>query len=591
MTITYTQSKWSLNDLFPSAESLQMEQAFQDVRAQVEEFEKLRPELTPDISAEKFQDLLRRAQSLADLQSRIGNYAMLWFASNTQDQAALNFMARVNQFMAEMGNRTLFFSIWWKDLDQENVNRLMASAGDVHYWLEELRLFKPHTLSEPEEKIINLKDVTGSNALRNLYDTLTNRYTFHLNINGEQKELTRGELMVYVRTSDPELRAQAYQELYRVYGSDSLILGQIYQALVRDWYNEQLGLRHFPSPISARNLSNAIPDDVVETLLEVSRKNAPLFQRFFQLKARWLGMDRLRRYDIYAPVVQADKHYPYDQAAEVVLDSFHSFQPRFAELAQRVFDKDHLDSEVRKGKQGGAFCASTVPELTPWVLLNYQGRVDDVTTMAHELGHAIHSMLASDHSVLTFHSSLPLAETASTFGEMMLVDRMLAEETDENVRRDLLFRQIDGDYATIMRQAYFALFEREAHRMIQEGATVDDLANAYMQNLREQFGEAVELSDEFRWEWISIPHIYSVPFYVYAYSFGQLLVLALYRQFKEEGESFKPRYVQILSAGGSESPERILSRAGIDIHSADFWQGGFDVLERLIGELEAIPVG
>jgi oligoendopeptidase F len=211
--------------------------------------------------------------------------------------------------------------------------------------------------------------------------------------------------------------------------------------------------------------------------------------------------------------------------------------------------------------------------------------------MAHELGHAIHSMLASGHSVLTFHSSLPLAETASTFGEMMLVDRMLAEETDENVRRDLLFRQIDNDYATIMRQAYFALFEREAHRMIQEGATVEELANAYLENLREQFGEAVELSDEFRWEWISIPHIYSVPFYVYAYSFGQLLVLALYRQFKEEGDSFKPRYVQILSAGGSDSPERILARAGIDIHSADFWQGGFDVLERLIGELEAIPAG
>jgi len=224
--------------------------------------------------------------------------------------------------------------------------------------------------------------------------------------------------------------------------------------------------------------------------------------------------------------------------------------------------------------------------MTPWVLINYQGRAYDVATLAHELGHAIHGMLARQHSVFTFDACLPLAETASTFGEMMLVDKLLAFETDEVVRRELLFRQLDDAYASIMRQAYFALFEKQAHGMVLNNASVDDIAAAYFENLQEQFGDAVELSEEFKWEWVSVPHFYFAPFYVYAYSFGQLLVLALYQQYKAEGEAFKPRYIKMLSAGGSQSPTRICAEAGIDIRSEKFWQGGFDVLIRLLEQLE-----
>ena len=362
----------------------------------------------------------------------------------------------------------------------------------------------------------------------------------------------------------------------------------MYQNLVRDWRNENIEMRHFSSPISVRNLANDIPDAVVNTLLDVAQQNTGLFQRFFQLKARTLGMTRLRRYDIYAPVAQTDKRYDFSEGAQMVLDSFGSFHPRVAKLTRRVFDKDHLDSQVRKGKRSGAFCATVAPDITPWVLVNYQGRPDDVATLAHELGHAIHSMLASEHSLFTAHACLPLAETASTFGEMMLVDRLLENEADESVRRSMLFRQVDDAYATIMRQSQFAIFERQAHELVLGGAAVDELAEAYLQNLRGQFGEAVEVNDEFRWEWVSIPHIYHYPFYVYAYSFGQLLVLSLYQQFKVEGESFKPRYLKILSAGGSKAPERILSEAGIDMRSAAFWQGGFDLVKQAVEQLEAL---
>lgn len=587
---TYELTKWDLTDLFPAHDSPEMQAAFENVESRVENFEAKRPQLAADMDREPFMRMVRELEAITRLVHRVYYYANLWFAADTQDEQAINFVSRVDQFMAGVENRTLFFSLWWKGLEDEAAERLLEAAGDYRYWLEQMRLFKPHTLSEPEEKIVNIKDVTGANALMNLYDMITNRYVFKIEVDGEVQELTRDALMVYVRKPDPDLRAAAYQELYRVYGQDGKILAQMYQNLMRDWYNEQVELRKFSSPIAARNLTNDLPDDVVDTLLEVCRRNAPLFQRFFRLKARWLGMDRLRRYDIYAPVVTSEKTYEFDAAAEMVLDSFEGFEPRVAELAARVFADDHLDSEVRKGKRGGAFCASIVPEMTPYVLVNYQGRPDDVATLAHELGHAIHAMLAEHHSVFTWHASLPMAETASTFGEMILVDKLLAEEADEEVRRDLLFRQVDDAYATIMRQAFFALFEREAHQMVQEGASVQELSKAYMHNLEEQFGEAVELKDEFQWEWVSIPHIYQVPFYVYAYAFGQLLVLSLYQQYREEGESFKPRYLKILEAGGSDAPVRVLSEAGIDVHSAEFWQGGFDVIAGLVEQLESIPV-
>jgi oligoendopeptidase F len=517
-------------------------------------------------------------------------FASLSFAEDTQDQNAQTLMGRVQQFMAEMENETLFFSLWWKSLDETNADRLMANAGDYRYWLEEMRHFKKYTLTEAEEKVINIKNVTGTSALARLYDSITNRYTYKVKINGEEKEVTRGELMSYVRQSDPEVRAQAYQELYRVYGEDAPILGQIYQTLVRDWRNENVNMRGFSSPISVRNLANDIPDEVVQTLLDTGLKNVDIFQRYFRLKARWLGMEKLRRYDVYAPVAHSEKKYPFDQAAGMVFDSFREFDPQLAEMAQRVFEQNHLDSEVRKGKRGGAFCSTIDPRITPWVLLNYNGRADDVATMAHELGHAIHSMLATEHSIFTYHASLPLAETASTFAEMVLVDRLLHEETDESVRRDILFRQVDDSYATIMRQTFFALFEREAHELINQGASVTDLSDAYLKNLKTQFGDALEVSDEFRWEWVSIPHIYQVPFYVYAYSFGQLLVLSLYQQFQQEGEAFKPRYRKILATGGADAPVRVLAQAGIDIHNPAFWQGGFDVIRKMVEQLEALPI-
>jgi oligoendopeptidase F len=587
-TIAYEQEKWSLDELFTALDSPGVSEAIEDLEKQVAHFEGYRSALAEDMPANTFSQLLVDYDRMIRSLSRLASFASLRFSEDTQDQRVQAFLAANRQRLAEVDNRTLFFKLWWKALEAESATRLLEAAGDFRYWLEAMRLQSPYTLSEPEEKIVNLKDVNGVSALVTIYTAITNRYVFEIEVEGETKRLTRDGLMAYVRSPKADIRKKAYQALYEVFEPETPILGQFYQYVVRDWYSENVELRGFSSPISVRNLANDIPDDVTDMLLDVCRANANVFQDYFRLKGEWLGMDKLRRYDVYAPVAQEETNYTFDEAARLTLDSFSAFHPHMAELARKVFDEHHLDSEVRMGKRSGAFCSTVEPDLTPWVLTNYQGKAEDVLTLAHELGHAVHSLLASDHQALTQDPSLPLAETASTFGEMLVLDRLLSSDPDPGMKRDLLIRQMDGNFATIHRQAYFAMFEREAHDAVNQGASVDELSDIYWANLQDQFGDSLELSEDFKVEWAAIPHFYFSPFYVYAYAFGQLLVLSLYQQFREEGESFIPRYIEILGSGGSASPEAILSRAGIDMHERDFWQGGFDVLRRSVDDLKSM---
>ena len=584
----FPMQKWSLDDLYPSMNQSDLQKHFEKIDVQVKAFESLRDSLDSGISVKDFLSMVDDLGKIHDELNRLYSYANLKFAEDTQDQNVQTLMAQMDQFAAELSNRIMFFTLWWKKLDEENAQRLMAESGDVQYWLEELRHFSPYTLSEAEEKIVNLKDITGVSANNNLYDAITNRYRFKFEMDGEKKEFSRGELMVYAHHHNPSLRTWAYNELYRVYGEDGDILGQMYQTRVRDWYNEEVQLRGFKTPISARNLANDIPDEIVDLLLETCQKNAGVFQQFFKLKAKLLGLDKLRRHDLYAPVVEADHTFGFEDATALVMRGFAAFDEEVADEAFKVFDQNHIDSEVRIGKRSGAFCLTASPSLTPWVLVNYQGKASDVTTLAHELGHAVHSLLADEHGIFTQHPCLPLAETASTFGEMLIVDELLRTIDDPDMRMDLLFKQVDDAYATIQRQSYFALFEKQAHEMTRNGATVKELCDAYLENLNDQFGDAMLVDEIFKWEWVSIPHIYQVPFYVYAYAFGQLLVLALYQQYKKEGPDFIPRYKRILSAGGSVAPVQLLKNEGIDISDPAFWQGGFDVIQKMVNELDRL---
>ncbi|MYC95571.1 MAG: M3 family oligoendopeptidase [Caldilineaceae bacterium SB0661_bin_32] len=598
----YQMSGWDLTRLVPADPEANgagtiapSSDAVEEMLAQVEEsvaaFESLREALSAKMAPAKLIRAMQQYEDISTQVYRLLAYGSLWFSSDTQSPDALTYTNRMSQLGAEIENRMLFFSLWWKGLDDEEAEALLPDGdgyADFRHFLKDMRLSKPYMLEESSERIINLKNINGASALTTIYSMLTNRLEFALEVDGELKRMTREEVMAHAYSADPDMRAAAYRSLYKVYKEEAPILAQIYINLVRDWYNENVTLRSYSSPIAVRNLNNDIPYEAVQALLEVARGNAPLFQRYFTLKAKWLGVEKLRRYDIYAPLMESSRDIPYDDAVELVLDTFTRFDHDFAGKAQRVFDDNHVDSEVRKGKRSGAFCATVMPSITPFVLLNYTNKVRDVATIAHELGHAVHSMMAEDHSILTQHSSLPLAETASVFAEMVMNEQLLAEEKDPLVRREILAASVDDIYATVMRQAFFTVFEEDAHRAIQENASPQELERLYFENLQEQFGDSVELSDEFQYEWVSIPHIYQAPFYCYAYSFGQLLVLSLFRRYQQEGDAFKPGYLRMLARGGSARPQEILEEAGIDMTDPDFWQAGFDVIRDMIDELEAM---
>lgn len=590
---TYQSTGWNLSEMLPEATESMISERLSGLECNVQKFVARREELNPEMEPQALVELVQQYEEITEQAFKLGAYGSLWFSQDTQSNAALNYQNRMQQTLTDVQNRMLFFDIWWKSLDDDEAAALLPNAEkfpDYRHHLEDLRRTKPFTLEEKSEQIINTKDSNGISAIIALYSMLTNRLEFTLDVDGEKKTLTRDALTSYVQGISPELRVAAYQELYRVYEKEAKILAQIYSNRVRDWYNEQVTLRGYASPIAVRNVANDIPDAAVDALLDVTRKNVGLFQRYFTLKAGWLGMEKLRRYDIYAPLTKSDRLYDYSESVDLVLETFKHFDPIVEQHARRVFEQNHIDSEVRKGKRGGAFCATVLPSMTPWVLMNFTGKVRDVATLAHELGHAIHSMMAENHSVLTQHPVLPLAETASVFAEQLLTDQLLKEEKDPLVRREILAAAVDDMYATVMRQAFFVIFERDAHQAILENKSPDELCDLYMANLKEQFGDALEIAPEFKYEWISIPHIFYTPFYCYAYSFGQLLVLALYRRYQTEGDAFKPGYLKLLAYGGAARPEHILSEAGIDMTDPAFWQGGFDVIRDMIDELEAIKL-
>jgi oligoendopeptidase F len=373
-----TTTRWSLRDLLPDPVDREVEQNLSKLEKAVSDLEGMRPDLLPAISAQEFMRALELLESINILMRRLSAYSYLWLSEETQNKAALNLRDRLDQSLVTLGNRVLFFEIWFKDLPDDAAEKLIAQSGDLKYFLQSIRRFKPYTLSEREEQLLALKDPNGIDALVNLYEMITNRFAFTLEVDGEKKSLTRDQLTSYYYDSSPEIRRAAYQELYRVYGENSTVLAQIYSHRVRDWHAEGIELRGYSSPISARNLGNDLPDEVVDTLLTVCRKNAALFQRYFLLKARGLGLEKLRRYDIYAPLAKSEKKYDFSFARQFVLDTFQEFSPQVANLARRVFDQQHLDSENRPGKRGGGFCYGALPELTPWVLVNYSGRPGDI---------------------------------------------------------------------------------------------------------------------------------------------------------------------------------------------------------------------
>jgi oligoendopeptidase F len=587
---------WKLDDLVKDPTEKEFQDFLESITTKVAQLERRRGELSNSISEVEFENFVHSIEEISEKVSMASGYAHLSYAADTSSNERAALQTRMATFGSNIANRLLFFDLWYKkELDEENAQRLIEAVSPVYReHLKHLRLLAKYTLTESEERIINTLEVTGTDALIKIYDRMTSGFEYVVKLKRGRKSITKTftnteKLLTLIRSIKAAEREAAYKSLLEVYKKNSGVLGEIYQNRIIEWRDECLNMRGFKSPISVTNTQNNLDDTTVDTLLGVCKRNSTVFQEYFKQKAKMLGVKKLQRYHLYAPLTikaSHQKRFTYGEAVDTVLQTFEDFDPKFRELAEKIFNEQHIDSEIRKSKIGGAFCSSISPKITPYVLLNFDGKSRDVSTIAHEFGHAIHSMTASDKPLTVWHAPLPLAETASVFAEMLLNDK-LSERLTKVERRIILAQQIDDLYATIMRQAYFTLFEINAHRVVAEqNATIDMLSELYLNNLKEQFGDSVNVTDDFQWEWLYIPHFYHTPFYCYAYSFGNLLVVSLYQQYKSEGKSFIPKYLNILSAGGSQKPEYLLKESGIDISKDEFWQQGFDLVATKIQELK-----
>jgi len=582
--------RWDLSELTKNPKGPAFQKQIQKLEKQARKFERIKSKLDPKMSSKKFMGIIQQVEEMSEKMSKIGGYASLSYSSDTQSDEATSLMTQMSKLGSEISNKILFFDLWWKTkVDKKNAKRLMKDAGELTEYLSHKRLFAKYALSEPEERIINTLDVTGISALVKLYDKITNAYEYKMKIGNKTQTMTREELTNYVRSTNPKIRETAYKTILTKYTENKGVIGEIYQNIVLNWRDEGIEIRGYKTPISMRNIGNDVDDKTIESLLSVCKKNSSVFQKFFVQKAKMLKMKKLRRYDLYAPAAAniKEKNYTYKKSVKLVFESLGKFSETLEEFARKVFNENHIDSSVRQGKRDGAFCSTLSPKITPYVLVNFTGKSRDVFTLAHELGHAVHSQAAQDRSILVQDAPLPLAETASTFSELLLYDN-LSDKISDDEKKIVLSEKIDDLYATILRQSFFTIFEIDAHKQIGKGTTVDEISKTYLQNLKEQFGNSVSLSEDFAIEWSCIPHFYHTPFYCYAYSFGNLLALSLFQRYKKEGKDFVPSYINILAAGGSKKPERLLLEYGFDIRSPKFWQQGFDYVNEQVKALSSL---
>jgi oligoendopeptidase F len=530
-------------------------------------------------------------EALQEPIARAGAYAGLLFAADTVTPRHGALLQHVQERGTEIRNGLLFFELEWVALADETASARLADPALARrrHLLESMRRYRPHVLTEPEERILAETANTGRNAWSRLFDEVVAAIRFPVERDGATRELPEEEVLSLLYEPDRGLRCAAARGLTAGLRANARVLGFIFNTLVQDKATDDR-LRGYPTPLAARNLANEIEPESVDSLLAACVGRYPLVARYYRLKARLLGIERLEDYDRYAPIAQTSSARSFDDARRIVLDAYADFAPRMADVARRFFDERWIDAELRPGKRGGAFCASTLPSLHSFVLLNYTGNLRDVMTVAHELGHGVHQTLAARQGLFEQDAPLTMAETASVFGEMLVFRRLMREEPDPKVRLALLCGKIEDAFATVFRQVAMTRFEQSLHAARRaEGELPLPRVNAlWTEANRPMFGDSVQLSDDYAWWWLYIPHFVHSPFYCYAYAFGELLVLALLRRYDEEGADFVPRYLELLAAGGSQRPELLLARMGLDVTDPAFWDGGLAVLEELVGQAEAL---
>jgi oligoendopeptidase F len=582
---------WDLSDLYASADDPALTADLERSLDLALRFGEQHRDRVAELDAQALADALDRYEALQEPLVRASCYAQLLFAADTSAPQHGALLQRVQERATEIRNALLFFELEWVALPAERAAALLAAPvlARRRHFLTSLRRYRPHLLSEPEERILSETANTGRSAFSRLFDEILAGMKFRFEHGGEARELGEEEVLALLYSADREQRRAGAAALTRGLRENARTLSFIFNTLVQDKAIDDR-LRRYPAPMAARNLANEIEPASVESLLSACVARYPLVARYYRLKARLLGIEQLEDYDRYAPIAAESSERSFELARQVVLDAYADFSPNMAGIAARFFDEHWIDAELREGKRGGAFCASTLPSIHPYVMLSYTGNLRDVMTVAHELGHGVHQTLAARQGLFEQDTPLTTAETASVFGEMLVFRRLMREETDASVRLALLCGKLEDAFATVFRQVAMTRFEEALHagRRAEGELPIERINALWLDANRPMFGDAVRLSDDYAWWWLYIPHFVHSPFYCYAYAFGELLVLALLRRYDAEGAAFVPRYLALLEAGGSEAPEALLARIGVDITDPGFWDGGLAVLEDMVAEAESL---
>jgi oligoendopeptidase F len=574
---------WDLSELYSGTDDPRIESDLQLALENAKKFEaKYRNQVCrADIQPRELLTALDDYEKLLREQSRPGAYASLHYSTDTIDPARGALTQKVREIGSQISTHLLFFDLELAQLPLETFDRLLASSelDKYRHYLQQQQSLAKHYLSEVEETILEETANVRGRAFKRLFTEVVSRMKFQFEKDGEVKELSQSELLAYSYDPDRNLRRQASESLAAELSRNSHVLTFIHNTLLHD---KQISdrLRKFEHPESDRHLSNEVEKAAVDAMTNVCVKNFDIVHQYYDLKRRLLGLDELAHYDRYAPLRQQKQEIGYAEAREIVVDAFQRFSPRLGELVVPFFEKNWIDVPPRPGKRSGAFCAAVTPEHHPYVLLNYTGKARDVMTLAHELGHGVHDLLAGNNHYLDYHPVLPLAETASTFAELLVFEKLQQNLESDEERLALLCEKLEDTFATVFRQISMFRFERRLHSARrEEGELTTEQVNAmWQESMSEMFGDSLKLGEDHRWTWLYIPHIVNTPFYVYAYAFGELLVLALYARYRQEGAEFLPKYFELLSAGGSQQPAELLHKLGFDIGSEEFWQGGCDLI-------------
>ncbi|MBX5482370.1 MAG: M3 family oligoendopeptidase [Myxococcaceae bacterium] len=582
--------RWNLADLYSGPDDERLGQDLAAGRELAEAFAQKYRRKVAQLSPKALAEALGQYEQLMDRAYRPQLYASLLFSGQTDDEAAQALLSRTREATTEAFNEVKFFDVELKKAPDDVYAQFLSAPELERYrhFLQATRRFAPYTLSEAEERLVDLKALTGRAAFTQLYTEVTGRIRIPLELDGKVREVTVAEARALRSSPDREVRRRATDGLMSAFEAQSHVLNFCFNTLFQD-HRLEIEARGYANVTDPTFLEDELSPDVVEALMSATERHYHLAQRYMRLKANVLGLSDFSSHDLLAPLEKSEKKVPFEQGRAMVLDAFARFEPRFAEIAQEFFDRRWIDVLPRPGKRDGAFCSGMLPSLHPYVLLNYNERIEDVSTIAHELGHGIHFYLSRRQSPLNFWPTTPLAETASVFGELLLMRRLMEAEKDVQTRRNLLGVRIEDILSTVFNQVAYTRWEMRAHAKRAEGVVpAEEFSKLWMEERTRLYGDSVKMFPRDRWGWISIPHFVNYRFYCYSYAFGQLLVLALFGRYEEEGSAFIPRYVELLSSGSSDTPQALLSRVGLDITQPAFWDAGFKTVSALIDEFEKL---